>query len=202
MKERNKIFVLKKGRLLIQFYNQKGEYINAQVVNEGCIINIDGLIENFPSQNLAEFIRYKAVSLEYSEIIELEKEFFLSHLYVDPRAYHALFEKIITDLFTIYFAYLISNEKTTYKVSWALLRLAETFSAQAKKQDIVRLPKYVNQKFISQFAQTGLARTSEAMAELYEKDAILLENRRITVDRKRILACFNSGSIKLPAFAL
>ncbi|RDX02231.1 Crp/Fnr family transcriptional regulator [Listeria kieliensis] len=182
---KDKVYFVKEGYLLVQTVNREGELISTEILDENSLINLEVLMEDTNEWNLPAFIQYQVVSLEDVVVYEMDKEFFLSHLYVDPRKYHKLFEKVITQLLKIFLAYTLSNDRTSFKVAWALFRLSTTVGKK-REGGIVEFPRYVTQTFISQFAQAGLARTNEEIQLLYQK-GVFLHRKRLVLDQNKLL---------------
>ncbi|MHC5279581.1 cyclic nucleotide-binding domain-containing protein [Listeria kieliensis] len=181
----DKVLLVKKGHLLVQALNREGEMVSTEVLEEDSIVNLEILMENFAEWNLPNFIQYRVVALEDAVVHEIDKEFFLSHLYVDPRKYHRLFEKVIAQMVKIFFAYTLSNDKTSAKVAWALFRLSTTVGKK-KEGGIVELPRYVTQTFIAQLAQAGLARTNEEIQLLYQK-GIFVNRKQLILNQDKLI---------------
>ncbi|WP_167630698.1 Crp/Fnr family transcriptional regulator [Listeria valentina] len=184
-KIRDKVLLVKRGNFVVQTLNREGEMISTEILEENSLINLEVLMEKFSKWDLPCFIQYQVIALEDSIIYEIDKEFFLSHLYVNPREYHELFEKVIAQMIKIFFAYTLSNDKTGLKVSWALFRLSTTIG-QKSEDGIVEFPRYVTQTFVSQLAQAGLARTNEEIQLLYQK-GILASRKQLNLNQDRLL---------------
>ncbi|WP_167630086.1 Crp/Fnr family transcriptional regulator [Listeria valentina] len=164
--EDNKILLVNRGTLLIQISNQQGEKINTEILVEGDIINVEALLESPLTWEIPNFIQYQVTALGSVEIYEIEKEFLLSHLYVDPRKYHRLFEKIIIQLVNISFSNVISNKKSQTKIAWALYRIVTKVGQVAEKDtNLITLPRFVTQAFLAQISNTGKARTNEVIKD-------------------------------------
>lgn len=167
--DNSKILLVKRGTLLVQVSNHQDERVNMEILVEGDIVNIEALIEHTYVRGMPDFIQYQVVAFEDVELYEIEKEFFLSHLYVDPRKYHRLFEKVIMQLFDISFSNALANKNTQAKVAWALFRITQKAGQPLEEdENLVALPSFATQTFISQMSSSGKARTNEAIRELFE----------------------------------
>lgn len=185
--DNNKILLVNQGTLLVQISNQQGEKINTEILVKGDIINVETLIESPHDWEIPDFIQYQVVALGSVEVYEIEKEFLLSHLYVDPRKYHRLFEKIITHLINISFSNVISNKKTQTKIAWALFRIAaKVGQATEENKKFLTLPRFVTQAFVSQLSNTGKSRTNEVIKEFYQL-GIIVERDNKTIDSEKLV---------------
>ncbi|RDX02014.1 Crp/Fnr family transcriptional regulator [Listeria kieliensis] len=172
----SKILLVKQGTLLVQVSTSQDEKAYTEILIEGDIINVEALIEQQArgSWNVSNFIQYQVVAFGPAEVYEIDKEFLLSHLYIDPRKYHDLFERIIVQLVNISFASVLSNRGTQAKVSWALFRTIKKVGYQIEEDtNIVGLPSFATQTFIAQISHSGKARTNEAIKELSDLGIII-----------------------------
>ncbi|MHC5251036.1 hypothetical protein ACYRFS_07265 [Listeria kieliensis] len=120
----DKVLLIREGTLLVQVANRRGEKVNTEILVEGELLNIEALVDDSSDWTIPNFVQYQAVALTPVTLYEVEKEFLLSHLYVEPRKYHQLFERNITQLIHISFSNFISIKSTQLKVAWALFRIA------------------------------------------------------------------------------
>lgn len=184
----NKILLIKRGTLSVQTTNRQGEKTNSEILVAGDIVNIESLKEARGEWDIPEFIQYQVVALGLVEIYEIEREFLLSHLYVDPRKYHQFFERTIIQLINVSFSYAISNKKPQDKIAWTLFRIAEKVGKKNKKdQNLIVLPSFVTQTFVSEMSNTGKSRATEAYRALLET-GVLIQNRNYKmIDFKRLV---------------
>ncbi|MHC5281091.1 cyclic nucleotide-binding domain-containing protein [Listeria kieliensis] len=165
----NKVLLIRQGTLLVQVTNRQGEKVNTEILVEGDLLNIETLVDHSHTWKIPHFIQYQVVALTPVKIYEIEKEFLLSHLYVEPRKYHHLFERSIVQLVHISFSNFISIKSTQLKVAWALFRIiGKVGEASAQDPELVFIPPFVTQTFIAQLSNSGKARTNEAIKELSE----------------------------------
>ncbi|RDX01382.1 Crp/Fnr family transcriptional regulator [Listeria kieliensis] len=165
----DKILLIRQGVLLVQVPDQKGEKSNVEILVEGDLLNLETLVDHPTIWKIPNFIQYQVVALSPVVIYEIEKEFLLSHLYLEPRKYHHLFERSIIHLIHISFSNFISIKNTQLKVAWALFRIiGKVGKASEQDQALIFIPSFVTQTFIAQLSNSGKARTNEAIKELLE----------------------------------
>ncbi|MHC5253342.1 cyclic nucleotide-binding domain-containing protein, partial [Listeria kieliensis] len=116
----DKVLLIREGTLLVQVANRRGEKVSTEILVEGELLNIEALVDHFSAWKIPHFVQYQVVAVTPVTLYEVEKEFLLSHLYVEPRKYHQLFERSITQLIHISFSNFISIKSTQLKVAWAL----------------------------------------------------------------------------------
>ncbi|WP_167630509.1 cyclic nucleotide-binding domain-containing protein [Listeria valentina] len=181
----DRILIIKKGTLIVQVATEDGKKIHTEILTKGNVINAEALIENHSEWVIKDFIHYQVIALDNVEIYEIEKEFFLSHLYLDPRKYHQLIEEIIKQFITVSFSHILANKKTAVKISWALVRIAKQVGEKLT-DDLYRLPSFANRTFISQIAGAGKARTSEAIRELDDYGIFERCDKELIISRNKL----------------
>ncbi|MHC5252763.1 cyclic nucleotide-binding domain-containing protein [Listeria kieliensis] len=183
--ENNKVLLIKQGTLLVQISNHQGDKVSTEILVEGDIINVEELVEHQYTWEVPDFLQYQVVAIGSAEIYEIEKEFLLSHLYLDPRKYHRLFEKIILQLINISFSNVISNKKTQTKIAWAFYRIIAKVGEKTEQNDhLIKLPRFVTQSFVSQISNTGKARTNEVIKEFFQAGIIVQRDHKIVDSEK------------------
>ncbi|MHC5251085.1 Crp/Fnr family transcriptional regulator [Listeria kieliensis] len=182
----DQILIIKKGSLIVQVATEDGKKIHTEILTEGNVINAEALIENHSEWVIKDFIHYQVIALDDVEVYEIEKEFFLSHLYLDPRKYHQLMEEIIKQFITVSFSHILANKKPAVKISWALVRIAKQ-AGEKLSDDLYKLPSYANRTFIAQIANAGKARTSEAIRELDELGIFEKCDKQLIICRSKLL---------------
>ncbi len=184
----NKILLIKQGILSVQTTNRQGEKTNSEILVAGDIVNIEALKEARGEWDIPGLIQYQVVALGLVEIYEIEKEFLLSHLYVDPRQYHQFFERTIIQLINVSFSYAISNKRPQDKIAWTLFRIAEKVGEQHKKdRNLIILPSFVTQTFVSEMSNTGKSRATEAYRSLLKNGVLIQRHGHKMIDFKRLL---------------
>ncbi|MHC5278750.1 cyclic nucleotide-binding domain-containing protein [Listeria kieliensis] len=169
----DKVLLIREGTLLVQVANRRGEKVSTEILVEGELLNIEALVDHFSAWKIPHFVQYQVVAVTPVTLYEVEKEFLLSHLYVEPRKYHQLFERSITQLIHISFSNFISIKSTQLKVAWALFRIiGKVGVVSSQDPELVFIPPFVTQTFIAQLSNSGKARTNEAIKELSELDII------------------------------
>lgn len=179
----NQVFLVKQGILLVQTRNRQGEWTNAEILVEGDVINIESLKEARNEWDISKLIQYQVVAQGAVEIYEVEKEFLLSHVYVDPRKYHQFFERTIIQLINVSLSYTISNKKPKDKIAWTLFRIAEKVGQQFEKdENLILLPSFVTQTFVSEMSNTGKSRATEAFRELVKCGVLIQQHNDKMID--------------------
>ncbi|WP_167629145.1 Crp/Fnr family transcriptional regulator [Listeria valentina] len=163
----NKVLLIRQGIVLVQATNRQGEKVNTEILVEGDLLNLEALVDDSYTWEIPHFIQYQVVAVTPVKIYEIEKEFLLSHLYVEPRKYHHLFERTIVQLAHISLSNFISIKNSQLKVAWALFRvIGKVGEVSDLDPELVFIPPFVTQTFIAQLANSGKARTNEAIKEL------------------------------------
>ncbi|WP_099224158.1 hypothetical protein [Listeria costaricensis] len=184
------ILILKAGSLLIQMRNGKGAWTACEVLKAGSIINLEVVCDLCTLKEIAPFVNYRVKAIGNVEIYAIDKEFFLSHLYVDPQKYHKFIENIIHQLIQITVAQKISNEKSNIKVAWSLFRFSSVMGKQIQHGKITILPQMIHQNMIAQLAQAGVSRTGEVLQE-FHRCGIVEQIKPITLHNGKLMSYLN-----------
>ncbi|RDX01229.1 hypothetical protein [Listeria kieliensis] len=171
---KDQVLLIRRGTLLVQVLNQKRKKVNTEILVEGELLNIEALLDDSSDLKILPFIQYQVMALTPVTIYEVEKEFLLSHLYVEPRKYHHLFEGSIMQLLYLSFSNFLSLEPPLLKVAWALFRIISKVGEVADHDaELIFIPSFVTQMFIAQLSNSGIARSNEAIKELSEMGIVV-----------------------------
>lgn len=163
----DQVLVVKEGELLVQVQNSTGETISTALLNEGNVLNIESLIESPTDGKPEYYLPYQVVALNDTEIIQINKEFLLSHLHLDPHNYHRTFEKIITQFIATSFATQIADRSPDIKVAWTLFQIAGKVGKALENESSILLPCYVTPKLIAQMAQVKETKVNSVLQTLH-----------------------------------
>lgn len=149
----DQVLIVKEGELLVQVQSGTDKMISTALLNEGNVVNIESLIENSSNGKLEYLLPYQVVALNDAEIIQIDKEFLLSHLHLDPHNYHRTFEKIITQFIATSFATQIADQPLAIRIAWTLFQIAGKAGKSLENGSSILLPSYVTSELIAQLAQ-------------------------------------------------
>ncbi|MHC5252766.1 cyclic nucleotide-binding domain-containing protein [Listeria kieliensis] len=183
----DQVLVVKEGELLVQVQNGTDEIISTAILNEGNIVNVESLIESQSLYNIEKLLPYQVVALKDTEIIQIDKEFLLSHLYLDPHNYHRTLEKIITQLMATSFATQIADSPPGIKVAWTLFQIAGKVGKALENESVVLLPNYVTPQLIAQMAQVEEAKVS-AVLQTFHLTGLFTQLKPLILDFHQLQA--------------
>lgn len=119
-----------------------------------------------------EEIDYSVLALTDVICLEIDAEFFLDNLYLNPRLYHTIISDIISRYFLLAKSYQYSNQSPEIKLGNSLINIAKILKLQEKKSGEIVFPSYITQIFLSKYIKSSESNISKACLLLVEKKII------------------------------
>lgn len=176
------IFLLIKGSLLIETVNEDSykKHSFYFVATENTFFGLESLLLN--RTDVPNFT-YQIKALTDCTMVQINSQFFLDHLYVNPKIYHKLFSDTLKRYFLLANSFLLSNSSPEIKVANALLNLAMNMNLVVEEEDEIVFPKYITQTFISEYIQSSVANVSRAF-DILEKEKIIRKKPLVLINKE------------------
>lgn len=188
----DKLLFIKEGNVVVQVLDVQGRKNNITFLEEGDLVNSEMIWEEKSQNYLKSLISYQVIALKKVVIQEIDKEFFLSHLYANPREYHHLIGKFIFNAWMIIYPDIISQKEVHLRFAWTLLHLSKSLGIKNDKWSF-NLPVFVTYSFIANFMKMKIARVKELAHFFYQKGIIWDQGEVICIDQKRLIEYIKNG---------
>lgn len=131
-------------------------------------------------------INYTLTAITDSVILEINSEYFLDHLYSNPKLYHEIFSDTIKRYFLLAQSYQNSHQPPMVKVIYAFVNIMKILDLQPDCDNKITFPRYINQKFLSKYIQSSESNISIAVNYL-EKQKLIQKKPFILLKEKDLL---------------
>ncbi|MGO2963098.1 MAG: Crp/Fnr family transcriptional regulator [Carnobacterium maltaromaticum] len=131
-------------------------------------------------------INYALTAITDSVILEINSEYFLDHLYSNPKLYHEIFSDTIKRYFLLAQSYQNSHQPPMVKVIYAFVNIMKILDLQPDCDNKITFPRYINQKFLSKYIQSSESNISIAVNYL-EKQKLIQKKPFILLKEKDLL---------------
>lgn len=172
----NNLYIVISGQVLVEVSNSFGKNCYYDLVSNNQLFGTESILETHP---YPRGISYQARAMTDVVYLEINSQFFLDHMYINPKLYHYILEDVTKRYFSVTQSYQLMNETPVVRVSNALLNLARVLDLKADSSKRKKLPLYINQTFITKYIHSSKSRVSEAFSYLEEVGTI--ERKPITI---------------------
>lgn len=131
-------------------------------------------------------INYRLSAITDCIVLEINSDYFLDHLYSNPKLYHEIFSDTIKRYFLLAQSYLNSHQPPMVKVIYAFINIIKILDLQADSENKITFPIYINQKFLSKYIQSSESNISIAVNYL-EKQKLIQKKPFILLKEKDLL---------------
>lgn len=163
---KDKIYMILKGVVLLEIKNFDGNSFYSLTTSNQVFGFENLLLEK------KEEIDYSVLALTDVICLEIDAEFFLDNLYLNPRLYHTIISDIISRYFLLAKSYQYSNQSPEIKLGNSLINIAKILKLQEKKSGEIVFPSYITQIFLSKYIKSSESNISKACLLLVEKKII------------------------------
>ena len=172
----NKLYIVISGQVLVEVSNSYGKNCYYDLISQNQLFGTESILEAHPYLN---GVSYQARAMTDVDYLEINSQFFLDHMYVNPKLYHYILEDVTKRYFSVTQSYQLMNETPVVRVTNAILNLARVLDLKADSSKRKKLPLYINQTFITKYIHSSKSRVSEAFTYLEEMGTI--ERKPITI---------------------
>ncbi|CAD5901430.1 hypothetical protein CMALT430_550004 [Carnobacterium maltaromaticum] len=130
-------------------------------------------------------IEYTVTALTDCCYIKIDAQIFLDHVYINPFSYHAIFSDIVNRYFLLAKSHQYLNQSPEVKLGISLLNISSILKIKKNIHEEIVFPKYVTQRFLSQYVRSSEPNLSKASKQL-EKEKLLKRKPFVILDEKKL----------------
>ncbi|WP_099221637.1 Crp/Fnr family transcriptional regulator [Listeria costaricensis] len=146
-----------------------------QLLKKDDFFGLEALLDNETHLQLS----YKILAVTDCEIIFIDRDYLLDHLYVEPKFFHAILERISGEYMILMRRYATVNANPSFKLANALLEIIRIFELDTSSSTIV-LPDFLSHQMLAHLTQSSRARITIALNDL-RKQKIITQTRPIII---------------------
>lgn len=176
---KDKLYMILEGETLLEVKNFDGNSFYSLTASN----QVFGL-ENLLLEKKEE-IDYSVLALTDVVYLEIDAEFLLDHIYINPRLYHNILSNMISRYFLLARSYQYSNQSPEVKLGNSLLNIVEILDLKKKKSGEIIFPRYITQAFLSKYIKSSEPNVSKACAYLVEKK-IIRRNPFVILNKEKL----------------
>lgn len=165
----DKLYFVIQGTLLAEFEFEYSISKFSSLITEKQVFGLESFLlspYDIPSLN------YTLSAITDSVILEINSDYFLDHLYSNPKLYHEIFSDTIKRYFLLAQSYQNSHQPPMVKVIYAFINIMKILDLKADNNNHITFPMYINQKFLSKYIQSSESNISIAVNYLENKKLI------------------------------
>ena len=121
---------------------------------------------------------------ETTSIVEVDREFFFDHVYINPDLSRRFLKKIRQEFYLLVESYQYVNKPPKVKLLNSLLNLSTKLDLKQNESGELELPKYITPTFISKYVRSSEPNISKAGTYL-ERKKIIKRNPYRIIDQER-----------------
>lgn len=170
------IYILISGEALLEI---KGQTTNnfMYLITKNQLFGMENLIiDDF---NAIKDIEYTVTALTDCCFVKINAQLFLDHIYVNPYAYHTFFSDLVNRYFLLAESHQHLNQAPEVKLGIALLNISVTLKIKKNNNGEIVFPKYITQRFLSQYVRSSEPNLSKA--SIYLEKAKLLKRKPFVI---------------------
>ncbi|MGO2962837.1 MAG: Crp/Fnr family transcriptional regulator [Carnobacterium maltaromaticum] len=164
-----KIYLVTSGIALIKVKSKFGKKFFYSLVSKNQLFGIENLLDE--SQRPKE-IDYTVEAQTDVEYLEIELQFFLDCLYMEPFISQFFFSNMISQFMFLAQSYQLVNESVTIRIVNTLIELISILRIIPNEKGIFTFPKGITQEFIAHYTNASIGRTSTVFNYLENKKII------------------------------
>lgn len=155
-------------------------------------------VEHLLSDTMKINLNYKVMALTDVDYLEIDADYFLDHVYINPKVYHKLLEDIISRYFMLTRSFQFIHQNPKVKMGNGLFDIARILNLKPTKLGTIIFPSFINQSFLSKYVKSSPANISRACLYL-ENKKIITRNPIVIKNQKKLekIVFFNNDDSKI-----
>ncbi|MFS7389260.1 Crp/Fnr family transcriptional regulator [Carnobacterium maltaromaticum] len=177
----NKLFIVSSGVVLVETQLDQNITPFYSFVGQNNIFGWEDMDTN-------NAVVVTVTAQETTSIVEVDREFFFDHVYINPDLSRRFLKKIRQEFYLLVESYQYVNKPPKVKLLNSLLNLSTKLDLKQNESGELELPKYITPTFISKYVRSSEPNISKAGTYL-ERKKIIKRNpyRIIDQERSRVL---------------
>ena len=173
----NKLFIVSSGVVLVETQLDQNITPFYSFVGQNNIFGWEDMDTN-------NAVVVTVTAQETTSIVEVDREFFFDHVYINPDLSRRFLKKIRQEFYLLVESYQYVNKPPKVKLLNSLLNLSTKLDLKQNESGELELPKYITPTFISKYVRSSEPNISKAGTYLERKKIIKRYPYRI-IDQER-----------------
>lgn len=173
----NKLFIVSSGVVLVETQLDQNITPFYSFVGQNNIFGWEDMDTN-------NAVVVTVTAQETTSIVEVDREFFFDHVYINPDLSRRFLKKIRQEFYLLVESYQYVNKPPKVKLLNSLLNLSTKLDLKQNESGELELPKYITPTFISKYVRSSEPNISKAGAYL-ERKKIIKRNPYRIIDQER-----------------
>lgn len=173
----NKLFIVSSGVVLVETQLDQNITPFYSFVGQNNIFGWEDMDTN-------NAVVVTVTAQETTSIVEVDREFFFDHVYINPDLSRRFLKKIRQEFYLLVESYQYVNKPPKVKLLNSLLNLSTKLDLKQNESGELELPKYITPTFISKYVRSSEPNISKAGTYL-ERKKIIKRNPYRIIDQER-----------------
>lgn len=173
----NKLFIVSSGVVLVETQLDQNITPFYSFVGQNNIFGWEDMDTN-------NAVVVTVTAQETTSIVEVDREFFFDHVYINPDLSRRFLKKIGQEFYLLVESYQYVNKPPKVKLLNSLLNLSTKLDLKQNESGELELPKYITPTFISKYVRSSEPNISKAGTYL-ERKKIIKRNPYRIIDQER-----------------
>ncbi|WP_413509914.1 Crp/Fnr family transcriptional regulator [Carnobacterium maltaromaticum] len=173
----NKLFIVSSGVVLVETQLDQNITPFYSFVGQNNIFGWEDMDTN-------NAVVVTVTAQETTSIVEVDREFFFDHVYINPDLSRRFLKKIRQEFYLLVESYQYANKPPKVKLLNSLLNLSTKLDLKQNESGELELPKYITPTFISKYVRSSEPNISKAGTYL-ERKKIIKRNPYHIIDQER-----------------
>ncbi|MBQ6485182.1 MAG: Crp/Fnr family transcriptional regulator [Carnobacterium sp.] len=173
----NKLFIVSSGVILVETQLDQNITPFYSFVGQNNIFGWEDMDTN-------NAVVVTVTAQETTSIVEVDREFFFDHVYINPDLSRRFLKKIRQEFYLLVESYQYVNKPPKVKLLNSLLNLSTKLDLKQNESGELELPKYITPTFISKYVRSSEPNISKAGTYL-ERKKIIKRNPYRIIDQER-----------------
>ncbi len=173
----NKLFIVSSGVVLVETQLDQNITPFYSFVGQNNIFGWEDMDTN-------NAVVVTVTAQETTSIVEVDREFFFDHVYINPDLSRRFLKKIRQEFYLLVESYQYVNNPPKVKLLNSLLNLSTKLDLKQNESGELELPKYITPTFISKYVRSSEPNISKAGTYL-ERKKIIKRNPYRIIDQER-----------------
>lgn len=187
----NKLFIVSSGVVLVETQLDQNITPFYSFVGQNNIFGWEDMDTN-------NAVVVTVTAQETTSIVEVDREFFFDHVYINPDLSRRFLKKIRQEFYLLVESYQYVNKPPKVKLLNSLLNLSTKLDLKQNESGELELPKYITPTFISKYVRSSEPNISKAGTYL-ERKKIIKRNPYRIIDQERarvLLQEWSGGEVR------
>ncbi|WP_099224044.1 Crp/Fnr family transcriptional regulator [Listeria costaricensis] len=179
------ICLVRKGELKIEI-QKNGQWIPLTILKNNDFIGIEYLV---PFHEEIFKLNYRIIALSDGEGIQIQHEYFMNHVYADPRFLNVLLQRVSMRYLFLLQRHALTDEsldKKLARVLWEFSSFETLENPALMKMNVYKVPSYITQQILAEYLQVSVYKIRQIFVQWLEDTGILSSIRPIVINKDKL----------------